>query len=192
MSRPRILGGQAKGMALDTPARGTRPSPSRLRGALFDSLQFRERGPFLDRYSGSGAIGLEAASRGFPAVCVELDRAAADVLRRNARRLRLNADVVRGDALTVARSHPAAFEVVFAAPPYPLDLVHIFTTILAGGAARPGGSYVFQHPTRLDVTASLEARLRVLDVPASAIAVRRYGSNALTRIDVPDASPGEI
>ena len=190
MSRPRILGGQAKGMPLDTPPRGTRPSPSRLREALFDMLQFRERGAFLDLYAGSGAIGLEAASRGFPAVLVELDRTAAGVLRRNARRLRLDAEIVQGDALETARRRPAAFEVVFAAPPYPLDLIAIFAAILAGGAARPGGLYLFQHPTGLDVAAGLAGPLAAAAVPAPAVSVRRYGSNAITRIAVPHASSG--
>lgn len=188
MSRPRILGGRAKGMELETPRRGTRPSPSRLREALFDMLQFRERGPFLDLYAGSGAIGLEAASRGFPVVLVELDRAAADVLRRNARRLRLDAEVVQGDALAEARARRGTFEVVFAAPPYPSDLVAIFDDLLAGGAARPGGSYLFQHPTRLDLGSALAEPLAAAGVPSSAVSVRRYGSNAITRIDRPDAS----
>lgn len=190
MSKPRILGGTAKGMPLDTPPRGTRPSPSRLREAVFDTLQFRERGPFLDLYAGSGAMGLEAASRGFPAVLVELDRAAAGVLAANARRLRLKAEVVRGDALAEARRRRGRFEVVFAAPPYPLDLIAIFEEILAAGPARPGGLYVLQHPTALDLAAGFEERGGPAAEIAPSITVRRYGSNAVSRIEVPNASPG--
>lgn len=189
MSKPRILGGSAKGMPLDTPARGTRPSPSRLREALFDALQFRERGPFLDLYAGSGAVGLEAASRGFPATLVELDRAAAEVLRRNARRLGVRAEIVQRDALAVARERPGTYEVVFAAPPYPLDLAAIFAEIVRCGPARPGGTYVFQHPAKLDVAAALAGLPAAagLDVAPT---VRRYGSNALTRIGVSARSCG--
>lgn len=183
MSKPRILGGSAKGMPLDTPVRGTRPSPSRLREALFDALQFRERGPFLDLYAGSGAVGLEAASRGFPATLVELDKAAAEVLRRNAGRLGLRAEIVQRDALKVARERSGRYEVVFAAPPYPLDLVSIFAEIVRCGPARPGGTYVFQHPTHLDVAGALGGVLSEAEVDA-APTVRRYGSNALTRIGV--------
>lgn len=183
MSKPRILAGSAKGMPLDTPARGTRPSPSRLREALFDALQFRERGPFLDLYAGSGAVGLEAASRGFPATLVELDKAAAEVLRRNARRLGLQAEVVQRDALKVARERPGRYEVVFAAPPYPLDLAWIFAEIVRCGPVRPGGTYVFQHPAKLDVMAALAGVLNEAEVDGMP-AVRRYGSNALTRIGV--------
>lgn len=183
MSKPRILAGSAKGMPLDTPARGTRPSPSRLREALFDALQFRERGPFLDLYAGSGAVGLEAASRGFPATLVELDAAAAGVLRRNARRLGVRAEIVQRDALKVARERPGRYEVVFAAPPYPLDLGAIFAEIVRHGPSRPGGVYVFQHPSGLDLAAALAGVLGQAGMDA-APSVRRYGSNALTRIAV--------
>ena len=64
MAKPRIIGGSAKGRTLDTPKRGTRPSPSRLREALFNILEFRERGRFLDLFSGSGAIGLRGRLEG--------------------------------------------------------------------------------------------------------------------------------
>lgn len=175
MSRPRILGGTARGQALDTPRRGTRPSPARLREALFDVLQFRERGPFLDLYAGSGAIGLEAASRGFPVTCVERDPAAARVLRGNARRLHLPVQVIQGDALDAARAAPATYEVVFAAPPYPDDLAAIFGALLDSGAARPGGVYVFQHPAGLDALPSERSAERVKR--------KRYGSNALTLVE---------
>jgi 16S rRNA (guanine(966)-N(2))-methyltransferase RsmD len=173
-------------MPLDTPRRGTRPSPARLREALFDALQFRARGPFLDLYAGSGAVGLEAASRGFPATLVERDRRAAAVLRGNARRLRLaaEAEVVEDDALRVARARAGRYEVVFAAPPYPLDLVATFAAILAAGPARPGGVYLFQHPASLDLARAL-ADGGATGVDPAAARTKRYGSNAVTRLPVP-------
>lgn len=178
MPRPRILGGEAKGRALDTPRRGTRPSPSRLREALFDMLEFRPRGPFLDLFAGSGAIGLEAASRGWDATLVDLSREAAAVIGRNARALGLRAEVLRADALRVARERPGAYGVVFAAPPYPLDLLEIFQEVLDAGPAAPGGLYVLQHPT------GLELPLTRAGAPVEA-RVRAYGSNALTLIENP-------
>ncbi|MEJ2289312.1 MAG: RsmD family RNA methyltransferase [Deinococcales bacterium] len=173
MSRPRILGGSAKGRELDTPRRGTRPSPSRLREALFDILAFEEDGAFLDLYSGSGAIGLEAASRGWSATCVDLSREAARIIRGNASRAGLEVEVVQGDALRFAREHPGAFAVVFAAPPYDLALAPIFQAILEAGPARSGGLYVFQHPTREPPALTPPSDLE----PARE---KRYGSNALT------------
>jgi len=173
VSHPRILGGSAKGRELDTPRRGTRPSPSRLREALFDILAFEQGDTFLDLFSGSGAIGLEAASRGWRATCVDLSREATGIIRGNATRAALRVEVVRGDALDFAREHPEAFGVVFAAPPYDLALTPIFQAILAAGSARAGGLYVFQHPSREPPT---------LDLPPNLEAPRekRYGTNALT------------
>lgn len=168
MSKPRIIGGIARGRTLETPRRGTRPSPSRLREALFDILAFREPGTFLDLFSGSGAIGLEAASRGWQSTCVDLSREAAAVIGRNARLLGLEVEVVRGDALDFVKQR-GGFDVVFAAPPYPLDLVEIFSAIFDAGPAAPAGIYIFQHPS--DLVLPLTGR------------VKRYGSNALTLIE---------
>lgn len=167
MPKPRIIGGSAKGRALETPQKGTRPSPARLREALFNVLEFRPRGSYLDLYSGSGAIGLEAASRGWRSTCVDLSREAAAVIRRNAKSLALEVTVVQGDALRFAREHPRSFNVVFAAPPYPLKLPEIFQAILDAEVAAPGGLYLFQHPAKLTLPYG-EAR--------------RYGSNALTLV----------
>ncbi len=177
MAKPRIIGGSAKGRSLDTPKSGTRPSPSRLREALFNILEFRPRGRFLDLYSGSGTVGLEAASRGWEAVCVDLSREASAVIRKNASALSLEVATVQGDALAYARAQPQAFEVVFAAPPYPLDLISIFQTILDAHPARAGGLYIFQHPTQL------EPQLVVGGVPVTAEA-RVYGSNVLSFVEV--------
>lgn len=183
MSKPRIIAGTAKGRQLETPRSGTRPTPSRLREALFDSLQFRPRGTFLDLFSGSGAVGLEAASRGWHATCVELSGAATAVIERNARALQLDVQVVRGDALKYVRQH-GNFDLVFAAPPYPLDLPPLFAALLQPGPAKAGGLYLFQHPTEL--------QLDQLPLPAGASVKRRvYGSNTVTVISVPGPAAAE-
>ena len=172
MSRPRIHGGSARGRALETPKRGTRPSPSRLREALFNILAIRE-GTFLDLYSGSGAMGLEAASSGWQATCVDLSRQATAVIARNARSLDLHVEIVTGDALRFVEER-GGFDVVCAAPPYPLDLQPLFTAILAARPAAPGGLYVFQHPSSLQLGLPHPSR------------VKRYGANSLTLIEASD------
>lgn len=182
MSRPRIVGGSAKGRPLQTPASGTRPSPARLREALFDIVAFEPHGRFLDLFAGSGAVGLEAASRGFSAVCVELAKKAAMVIAANAKALQLDVEVVKGDAIAYARSHPAAFGIVFAAPPYPLDLQKVFRAVIESGAAEPSGLYVLQHPS--DFTLELPAS-GPASAAASEVRVKRYGSNSLTLVRVP-------
>lgn len=179
MSRPRIVGGSAKGRPLKTPASGTRPSPARLREALFDIVAFEPKGRFLDLYAGSGAVGLEAASRGFTAVCVELSKPAAAVIAENAKDLGLAVEVVRGDALAYAREHPGRFGIVFAAPPYPLDLAAVFRDVLRSGAAEPGGLYVLQHPSDFVVDLAGDR--------GTAPKVKRYGSNSLTIVRVPSS-----
>ena len=167
MSKPRIISGSAKGRILEVPPKGTRPSPGMLRQALFNILEFRSRGTFLDLYSGSGAIALEAASRDWEAICVELNHEAANVIRRNAEKLKLEVKVVQGDALTYVKTAPKS-DIVFAAPPYPLDLPDIFQKIVTAKVAEPDGLYIFQHPK--DLTLSLLAEKRI------------YGSNALSFI----------
>lgn len=190
MSRPRISGGSAKGRAIETPDSGTRPSPARLREALFDILAFEgraergTRGAFVDLFSGSGAVGLEAASRGWQVTCVELRRPAVAVIRRNATALGLSVEIVQADATTFPATRPAAYDVVFAAPPYPLDLSAVFAALLSSGAAARGGLYVLQHPTGFELS----------DLPpaltGAEIRVKKYGSNSLTLVRVPSA-PGK-
>lgn len=125
----RIIGGIAGGRRLATPqGAATRPTSDRVREALFSSIESwcgsLQGLRVLDLYAGSGAVGLEAWSRGAGVVTlVESDRRTARLISDNARVLGFGrADVV---ALSVARAlatPPAApYDVVFADPPYPLD-----------------------------------------------------------------------
>lgn len=120
----RIVAGSARGRRLLAPrGTATRPTSDKVRGAVFDVLgQFFEGGRVLDLYAGSGALALEALSRGFArATCVEADRHAAETLARNveacgfAGRVEIRRERVE-DAL--ARLPPAAFELAFIDPPY--------------------------------------------------------------------------
>ena len=143
----RIVSGRWKGRALEVP-RAARPTSGRAREALFSILHDSVVGAaVLDLYAGSGAVGLEAVSRGARlAVLVEED---ATALEKNAARLDPEGErlrVLRGDAAhAVAKLARSAerFELVFADPPYsgvmPPDL-------LAGAAAllSPGGLLILQ------------------------------------------------
>ena len=182
VGRPRIIAGSARGRPLAVPPSGTRPTPGRVRTALFDTLAFTPPGVFLDLYAGSGALGLEAASRGWQAICVERSPAAAAVIRANAAALSLAVTVRVGDALAVARSMAGGVDVCSAAPPYPTDLPSIFQALLDSRCVRPGGRYVFQHPSQLTLAL-------VADGVPVACDVRRYGSNALSWWRVPQDDP---
>ena len=127
----RIIAGQAGGRRIAVPAgSGTRPTGDRVREAMFSSLEVEFGGSLaglavLDLYAGSGAIGLEALSRGAERVLlVESDRKAADVVSGNVRTLGLpGATVVVKPAERVAAGpNPAApYDVLFADPPYALE-----------------------------------------------------------------------
>jgi 16S rRNA (guanine966-N2)-methyltransferase len=119
----RIIAGTIKGRRLGAPegSLAVRPTADRAREALFSILQKWPPGPFLDLYAGTGAVGLEAHSRGYaPVTLVEKDPEALACLRVNAR----GADV-RVLAQDVRRLAPDAFRdlaVAFADPPYEASL----------------------------------------------------------------------
>jgi 16S rRNA (guanine966-N2)-methyltransferase len=118
----RIIAGSWRGRTIEAPpGHSTRPTADRVRETLFSMLASR-LGSFedlrvADLFAGSGALGLEALSRGAAsATFVETDSAAAAVLRRNIAKLGANASVIAGSALSLPRSQP--FDLIFADPPY--------------------------------------------------------------------------
>ena len=123
----RIVAGAAKGRRLVVPARGTRPTSDRAREALFSTLGglLDLAGTrMLDLYAGTGAVGLEALSRGAGHVTfVESDRAAAATLRRNVEAVGLpGAQLVTSSVEGYLASRAGApFDLVYLDPPYALD-----------------------------------------------------------------------
>jgi 16S rRNA (guanine966-N2)-methyltransferase len=120
----RVIAGSARGARLDVAAgSATRPFLALARGALFNSLLGRLEGArVLDLYAGSGALGLEALSRGArSAVFVERDRKAVAALQGNIARcgFAAAARIVAGDALAVLARLDAVFDAVFIDPPFP-------------------------------------------------------------------------
>lgn len=126
-SRLRIIGGQWRGRKLPIPElEGLRPTGDRLRETLFNWLMPHLPGArCLDLFAGSGALGLEALSRGAATVTmVELQRKAAAQLRANCTTLgATNANVIEANALVwLASYHGPRFDVVFVDPPFAADL----------------------------------------------------------------------
>ncbi|WP_173924307.1 16S rRNA (guanine(966)-N(2))-methyltransferase RsmD [Agromyces sp. Marseille-P2726] len=129
----RIIAGSAGSLTLAVPRSGTRPTSDRVREAIFSALESRDAidgATVLDLYAGSGALGLEAASRGAAeVVLVEKAKSAADVCRRNADAV-ANAARAAGDGVRIrvaSRSvasyldeAAAGFDLVFVDPPYEL------------------------------------------------------------------------
>jgi 16S rRNA (guanine966-N2)-methyltransferase len=117
----RVVAGTHGGRRLRAPrGTGTRPTADRVREALFSMLGDVTGARVLDLYAGSGALGIEALSRGAAsAVFVDRDPAAVATIRRNLDDLGIDgADVRRRDALAFLAGRGASFDLVFCDPPY--------------------------------------------------------------------------
>ncbi len=121
----RIISGQAGGLAIQVPKSLTRPTTDKVRQAIFSMLGDLVPGAdVLDLFAGSGAMGLEALSRGAASTLfVDEQRTACDVIRSNLTKTKLAGGTIRsGEALRtladLAKTHPRAFDLAFADPPY--------------------------------------------------------------------------
>ncbi|HEX2133980.1 MAG TPA: 16S rRNA (guanine(966)-N(2))-methyltransferase RsmD [Actinophytocola sp.] len=151
----RIVAGTAGGRQLAVPRRGTRPTSDRVREALFSAVEAAmdlEDARVLDLYAGTGALGLEALSRGAGhALLVESDPGAVSVLRRNVSALALpGARVRQGKVATVlAEPAPEPFDLVFSDPPYALSGPALSADLAALSAwTRPGTLVVVERARR--------------------------------------------
>lgn len=162
----RIVAGSRGGRRLQTPAgASTRPTTDRVREALFSALASwagtAAEPPsdalaglaFLDLYAGSGAIGLEAASRGAePVLLVESDARTAALARRNVADLDLGVGVRATTVETLARTSPErAYDVAFVDPPYALAtdrLDAVVADLVAHGWVAPDGLLVLERSSR--------------------------------------------
>ncbi|SBS71577.1 Methyltransferase [uncultured Mycobacterium sp.] len=164
------------------PARGTRPTTDRVREALFNVLAARRDFDglrVLDLYAGSGALGLEALSRGAAsALFVESDSRAAAVIKRNIETLGLTGATVRRGAVATVLAAGAEnpVDLVLADPPYEVPTAEIealLDSLAANGWLGPGSVVVVERP----------ASSTELSWPAgwTAWPVRRYGD---TRVEL--------
>lgn len=147
----RIIAGRLRGSRLAVPdAPGLRPTPDRVRTTLFNWLQpVIEGAQCLDLYAGSGALGIEALSRGAAeVVLVESDPRLAAALRANLERLRQpNGRVVNADARTQLAQPGARYDLVFVDPPFAQDLWTATLEGLArGGSLKPGALVYVEAP----------------------------------------------
>lgn len=146
----RIISGKARGRRLATLAgEATRPTSGRVKEALFNILAaWVPDSSWLDLYAGSGAIGLEAASRGAKrVVLVERAAPALAVIRENLAATRLEGVELLPMASDVAVKRLAGqvFDVVFMDPPYADDVTALLEAIASRGLLAPGGRLVLEH-----------------------------------------------
>ncbi|WP_104523105.1 16S rRNA (guanine(966)-N(2))-methyltransferase RsmD [Blastococcus atacamensis] len=153
----RLIAGVAGGRRLKVPPTGVRPTGDKARGALFNSLASLvdlEGAAVLDLYAGSGALGLEALSRGAAdVVLVESGPRVLPVLRENVAAVGLpGARVIAGSVPTVvAGAAPREFDVVLADPPYDVpvdDVLTVLRALVSGSWLAPGGVVVVERSSR--------------------------------------------
>lgn len=163
----RIITGSAKGARLITPQGSqTRPTTDRVREALFSSLSTwagtAAEDPaeqlsglaVLDLFAGSGALGLEAASRGAdPVTWVEKDHGVAAVIKQNQKHTRLSGRIVTASVRNfLAQPAAHANDVILLDPPYELtndELVTLMATALAHGYLLSDGIFVVERSVRV-------------------------------------------
>lgn len=165
----RVVAGSLGGRPLRAP-RGdrVRPTADRVREALFSTLGARVAGAaVLDLFAGSGALGIEAWSRGAATVTfVERDRRVVDVLRDNLRALGLDAPVHVTDALrfvrAIATTPDGPYDLVLCDPPYALsaDALAAVLAALADGGLAPGATVVVERDRRSTPPPTVVAGLR--------------------------------
>ncbi len=190
----KIIAGTARGrniLATSKSKMDTRPISGRMRQSLFDVLKPRITGSyFLDLFAGTGAVGLEALSRGALRVSfVERDPRCLKVIGKNLERLKFadKAKVLRGNVLSPLtwlpyRSGVEAFDLIFLGPPYRDEsnkmLAYsnpVLTNIAAGKILAPDGWIICQHHKKEDVgrPAGLK-RFRLLKYGDTIMSYYRY------------------
>lgn len=150
----RIVGGVWRSRRLVVPeVAGLRPTPDRVRETLFNWLQPYITGArCLDLFAGSGALCLEALSRGArEATMVEQSPVALEALKQNVAALGADrAQVVAGDAISFLKQRPQPFDIIFVDPPFAANLVPACVTLIAdGGWLAPGGLVYIEAPRTL-------------------------------------------
>ncbi|MEO7079819.1 16S rRNA (guanine(966)-N(2))-methyltransferase RsmD [Rhodococcus sp. BP22] len=178
----RIVAGIAGGRTLKVPPRGTRPTSDRVREALFSSLDSRldlDGAAVLDLYAGSGALGLEALSRGASTVVmVESDARAAEVIRGNAAGIGLPGASVRCAPVSAVLASQAdrPYDLVLADPPYAIAdsaVAQMLVELLTNGWLAPESLVVLERSSRSAETTWPEGLV--------AEKVKKYGE---TRIEI--------
>ena len=177
----RVIGGRFRSRRLKSiPGLAVRPTPDRLREALFNVLAHRIEGTrFLDAYAGTGAVGIEALSRGAKHVTlIESHRQPLEAIRGNLAALQIGKDeitVVRGSAPVLLGNYPA--DIAFVDPPYDQEKQYRDALIALSNARC--ALVIAQHASRL----ALEDRYGEL----AKTRVLRQGDNSLSFYELADA-----
>ncbi|HEY5374721.1 MAG TPA: 16S rRNA (guanine(966)-N(2))-methyltransferase RsmD [Polyangiaceae bacterium] len=177
----RIVAGEFRGRELTAPAGdATRPTAARAREALFAILADISGARVLDLYAGSGALGIEALSRGAEKlVLVESNKAAQRAIQSNLSKLGLEARAsllpMRAEASLRALERHAPFTLLFADPPWAdaQAALHLLEKLAAASLFAPAARLVLEHAARTPPTLAENSPLEARDT-------RRWGDTAIT------------
>lgn len=178
----RIVAGYLRSRVLGSPPHGVRPTSDRVREALFSRLGEIADCRVLDLFAGTGALGIEAISRGArEVVFVERASTAVGVLARNLEKLELESvsQVIRADVKPTLRrmaERGRRFDLIFMDPPYASDVLgESLAEIGRGGLLEAGGTLVVESAKRHPLPAATQFNLVVLDE-------RTTGDTMITRL----------
>ena len=165
----RVTGGIYRGRRVACPPGVIRPAMDRMRESLFAILGDLSGLSFLDLFSGSGIVGIEAASRGASAVTlVEKDKRKMSVLKANTGFVEAEIQIVCSPVERFLMSNGRQFDLIFADPPFDLkDKLSLLTTIEKKNTLRENGSLLIHYPSE-DTLPDQTARLTLYDK-------RKYG-----------------
>jgi 16S rRNA (guanine966-N2)-methyltransferase len=177
----RIVGGEARGRPLRAvPGRSTRPTSDRVRQSLFDTLGQRCDGlRVLDLFAGTGALGLEALSRGASVLTlVDEDKNACAVALRNAGSLGYGdrCRIVREDVFRALPRLAGPYDLVFSDPPYAARATQRILDLLAGTSILAEGGRAVLEKDRREPLPEVPAGLRLVEE-------RRYGDTVLLFVE---------
>lgn len=147
----RIIAGQYKGFRLFSPKHAIRPTADRVKEYIFDVLRDIAGCRVLDLFSGTGSLGLEAVSRGAETVdLVENSRNSIELIKRNIEKMHCESSVtvLPKNALTFCSKLSEHYDLIFADPPYALDIPGTFYTDV-NEALTKNGIFVFEYSSAL-------------------------------------------
>ena len=140
-----LTGGEFKGYKIELP-KSARPTLSKVRESVFNMLDNLDHGnKFLDMFAGSAIMGLEATSRGYEAVELEIDKKACDIIKSNYFKIKPNAKIINCNAL---KYNGETFDIIYIDPPYDYDYKPVIKKALE--LLNNYGLIIVEHDKKID------------------------------------------
>jgi 16S rRNA (guanine(966)-N(2))-methyltransferase RsmD len=176
----RVISGKAKGRKLNAPSSGIRPLSEQAREALFNILGERVIGAyFLDLFAGTGAVGIEALSRGAKlSIFVEISKRTVEIIRGNLRSTELYefGEVYSVDALLAVKildTKKSKFDIIYLGPPYDSPILEKALVVLSeADILNPDGIIVAEHRAKQKIGEAYRDIFKIRD--------SRYGDTVLS------------